>query len=178
MNWLIESPWPSLMLGAALEVVLGLALVRTGRGIFLAPMALVLALTGGMLVVERLVVTETEEVEDTLATIAAALEANDVPRVMASVAANCPRRGEIERTLPRFEIHEAHVGGDLEVRLNRLTSPPSATTFFTGRISALDKRGEVPYEHMLRKFKVTLRKEGDRWLVSDYSDSDPRDRRP
>jgi hypothetical protein len=177
VTWLVESPWPVLMLGVCIEIVLAIVLVRTGRTVVLAAMVGVLVLTAGMLLVERVVVTRTEEVEDTLAAIGTALEANDLPAVMASIATDCPRRGEIQATLPRFVIREARVGGDLEVRFNPLLSPPTAVTYFTGRIAARDKRGEVPYEHMIRKFKVTLRKEGDRWLVADYADTDVRDGR-
>lgn len=176
MTWLVESPWPSLTLGAAAVFVLTVLLVQTGRAIYLGAIGAAAALTLGMLLIERMVVTQTEEVEDALAGIAAALEANDVDAVMASIAPDCPRRGEISSTLPRFAIREAHVGGDLEVRFNQLASPPAATTYFTGRIVASDRRGEVPYEQLIRRFKVSLRKQGGRWLVANYSDSDPRDR--
>jgi hypothetical protein len=176
MTWFVESPWPSLMLGFGLEVVLAIALVRTGRAILIAAMVALLALTASLLVIERMVVTEFEAVEDSLDAVARALESGDVPAVMTSFTPTCPRRGEVEAALSRFTIREAHVGGDLEVRINRLTLPPSATAYFTGRVEGKDKRGVVPYEHMIRKFKVTLHKQGDRWLIADYSDADFRDR--
>jgi hypothetical protein len=62
------------------------------------------------------------------------------------------------------------------VRLSPLTSPPSATAFFTGHAEGRDKRGQIPYERFLRKFKVRLHREGDRWLVADFEDLDPRSR--
>lgn len=177
MSWLVESPWPALMLGLIVEIVLALVLVRTARRGVLVAMIGVLVLTAGLLLVERIVVTDREAVENALADISASLESNDVPAVMAAIAVDCPRRGEVQSTLPRFVIREAHIGGDLEVRFNALLSPPTAVAYFTGRVAARDKRGEVPYEQMIRKFKVTLRKQGDRWLVIDYDDTDMRDRR-
>jgi hypothetical protein len=177
MTWFVESPWPSLALGIALEVALVIALLRTGRAILIAAMVAVLALTTGSIVLERAIVTPYEEVEDALDTVARALESNDTQAVLAAFSANCPRLAEVSTALARFEVREAHVGGDLEVRLNRLTHPPSATTYFTGRVQGKDKRGVVPYEHMIRKFKVTLHREGDRGLIADYSETDVGDRR-
>ena len=45
------------------------------------------------------------------------------------------------------------------------------------RIDGKDARGEFPYEHMIRKFKVTLERRGNKWLIADYSDADSRDGR-
>lgn len=177
MTWFVESPWPSVALGIVLEIMFAILLFRTGRAALFAPMAVVLALTLAMLAIERAVVTEIEEVEDALDAVAGALEANDVEAVLAAFSPRCPRLGEVRSALARFTVSDARVGGDLEVRLNRLTSPPSATTYFTGRVAGKDKRGAVPYENMIRKFKVTFHRDGGRWLIADYSDADFRDRR-
>lgn len=172
MTWLIESPWPSLMLGVGLEVILAIALVRTGRGAIMVAMAVVLALTVGMLVLERLVVTQTEEVEDALDGVAGSLGSNDAGTVLAGFSPQSPRRAEVKSALASVTINSARVAGDLEIRFNDLTSPPSAVAYFTGIVDAKDNRGAIPYEHMMRKFKVTLRKEGDRWLIYDYAEAE------
>lgn len=176
MTWFIESPWPALALGFSLQVILAMALARTGRAAIIPVMVLALAATVGLLALERVVVTEREEVEDALDAVADALESNDVPAVLAAFSPDCPRLGEVKSALARFTVREAHVGGDLEVRINRLTNPPSAATYFTGRIDGRDARGEFPYEHMIRKFKVTLHRRGGKWLIADYSDADSRAR--
>ncbi len=74
MNWLLESPWPILIAGATVEVALIVALVRTGRAALLAAIAGTAVLTGMLLIVERIVVTETERVEATLDEISTTLE--------------------------------------------------------------------------------------------------------
>jgi hypothetical protein len=179
MTWFVESPWPSLMLGVVLEVILAIALVRTSRGAIVGLMIVVLVLTVGMVILERAIVTETEEVEDSLDRVAAALVANDAPAVLACFSPQCPRLAELRSILSRVTVRVAKIGGDLEVQPNHLTQPPSAICYFTGHVEAKDGRGEVPYEHMVRKFKVTLRKEGGRGLIADYSDAEPRSpRRP
>jgi hypothetical protein len=173
MTWFVESPWPAITLGVVLEVALAIVLVRTGRGAVLVAMAAVLAVTIALVLLERAVVTEMESIEGTLETASAALEANDPAKVLELFALDSPRRAEVETALSRFTVREARVGRDLQIRTNRLTSPPSASAYFTGRIEAHDQDGEVPYEHLIRKFKVTLHRDGDRWLLYDYAAEDP-----
>jgi hypothetical protein len=171
----LESPWPAALLCIVLQIILGLVFIRTGRAIVLVAMAVVLAACAALIVIEQTTVTDTEHVEDTLHGIAEKLEANNVEAVLADFAPQCPRLAEARSVLERVTVESASVGSDLEVRINLLTSPPSATAFFTGRIQARDKRGTIPYEHYVRKFKVKLAREGDRWLVVDYEDADFRD---
>jgi hypothetical protein len=167
MTWLVESIWPAITLGVVLEVALGIALVRSGRGAFVVAMALVLLATLGLIALEWSIVTETEEVEDTLASAAAALESSDPASVLEFFSENSPRRAEVERALERFHVREARVGGDLRITTNALTSPPSATATLTGRLNAADQRREIPYENVVRRFKITLHDAGDRWLIHD-----------
>jgi hypothetical protein len=173
MNWIVESPWPVITLGVVVQVALAIALVRTGRGVYLVVMGAAAAITGAALLAERLIVTEREQVEDALESAAVALEANDPPAFMGLVSPRSPRRAEIEYLLSRVHIRDANVGGDLEIRTNQLTSPPSATAYFTGRVEASDVRQSFPYEHMVQKFKVTLQRHNDRWLIHDYAMADP-----
>ncbi len=172
MTSFVESPWPSVMLGLALEAVLVIVLVQIRRPVIIALMASVLAITLGMLVVERMIVTENEEVEDMLDGLASALVTNDSPSIMAMFTDDSPRRNEVQSILSRVTIRDARVGGDLEIRLNKLTIPPSATTYFTGRVDAKDNRGTIPYEHLIRRFKVTLHKQNGRWKLFDYAEQD------
>ncbi|MGD9721617.1 MAG: hypothetical protein AB7O59_05985 [Pirellulales bacterium] len=168
MTWLLESPWPAITLGVVLELALGIALVRTGRGMLLVVMAAVLLGTLGLVLVERLVVTEREAVENTLEAAAAALETNDPAAVLALFTPDSPRRAQVTSALARYRVRAAHIGGDLEVASNRLTIPPSARAYFTGRVEGSDSRGDVPYDNLIAKFKVTLHPSGDGWLIHDF----------
>jgi ketosteroid isomerase-like protein len=172
VTWLVESPWPTLMLGLAVEVGLAIWLIRSGRVAAIAAMGIVLAATVGLLVVERLVVTDAEAVEDALADAAAALEANDPPRVLALFAPDSPRLAEVRSILSRMTVRDARVGGDLEIRFD--DKAQTANTTFTARVEARDNQGQLPHEHFIRRLSVTLHRQGDRWLIYDYADSDPR----
>ena len=90
------------------------------------------------------------------------------------VFAELSRHSQAESVLRRVTVQTAVVGRDLEVTINKLTSPPTATAYFTGRIQARDNGGTIPYENYIRKFKVRLERHGDRWLVADYEDGDLR----
>ncbi len=173
MTWLLESPWPALTLGVVCELVLVIVLVRSGRVVVIVAMAVVLAITLGMLALERMVVTQTEEIENALHAAESALETNDPPAVLALFTQTSPRRNQVESALKRFHVRNAHVGRDLEIATNALTNPPSARAFFTGRIEGADARGEVPYEQMIQKFTVTLHREGDQWLIHDFTMEEP-----
>ena len=175
MKWLFEDPTLLLVLLVVGEGLFAVALVKSGRMIVLAWMALLLVVVLAGLLVERLVVTQAEEVETTLDEICGALEANDLAGVLAMVSPQSHQiRGQLQTLLPRLDISEAHVGGDLAIRVNRLTSPPSATADFTGRVkAAMPSEGLSPGNY-IRRFTVHFQREGDAWLITDYTQSDPR----
>ncbi len=174
MSIFLESPWPSVVLCTFLILCFGVLFMRTGSVWVIAALVASVGLMAGLVVLERTIVTDTEEVGDTLHGIAENLEANDMPMVLASFSPNCPGVRQAESVLRRVTVQSAVVGRDLEVTINKLTSPPTATAYFTGRIQARDNGGTIPYENYIRKFKVRLERHGDRWLVADYEDGDLR----
>jgi hypothetical protein len=172
MTWLVEDPWPILWVAGGILAVLAVAFYHTRSRAALATIAVVLVIGLAGLAVERLVVTEREEVENTLYGAAAALVKNDPPQVLAFVSEDADemRRG-ISAILPRFEIREAKVGGNLKIKFNRVVNPPTATATFIGRVKAnyQDPSRQMPYDNFVRQFTVRLRQEGDRWLLYEYS---------
>ena len=171
MSMFIESPWPATLLCIGSEVCLAMLFMRTGKALVVVMMAVVLAVSAGLILMEQTIVTDTEQVEDTLHGVAESLAANDMARVLAAFAPSCPGHDQVQSILPTVLVSSASVGSDLEVRISKLTNPPQATTYFTGRIEAKSKRGTIPYEKMFRKFKVKLERRGDHWLIVDYTDA-------
>jgi hypothetical protein len=174
MMTFVETPWPAVLTCTVALVVFGVLFMRTGRASMIVAMAAIVGALVGLVVLEQTIVTDTEEVQDTLHGIAEHLAANNVPEVLAAFAPNCPGLAQARPVLSRVTVESATIGRDLEVRISKLTSPASATAFFTGRIQAKDNSGTIPYEHYIRKFKVKLERHGDRWLIADYEDLDPR----
>jgi hypothetical protein len=167
-NLLFENPWWIIFAGIIIEAVLGIILYRTGRGVMVWVMLGVLILMIAGVIVERLVVTERERVETTLDGIVAALEANDLNRVLSYVA---PEAAETRRraawAMHRIEVQAAGIH-HLEITINRLTSPMTARAAFFGHIAYRDRQGEIPYSNYGSRFIVDLRKNRDVWLVTGH----------
>ena len=164
----LESPWPILLIGIAVEAVLAVMLLRTGQGRMLWAMLGVAAVVLVGLAVERLVVTDREAVENTLDACVAAVKANDINRLLECISPAAPQvRAEARFVLDRFEVQKAALT-DLEITINRLTNPPTAKAKFRAIGAGRDRKGEFPYQGFAEIVTVELRLEGDRWLVSGY----------
>jgi hypothetical protein len=165
---LFENPLRIIFIGIVIETVLGIVLLRTGRGALLWAMLGILALMLVGVGVERLVVTEKERVEMTLDGIISALEANDLQRVLTYIAPGAVQtRNRAAWALGRIEVQSARIYR-LEITINRLTSPMTAKAAFFGHISYRDRQGEIPYSNYGSRFVVDLRKQGDAWVVTGH----------
>jgi hypothetical protein len=168
MTILFENPWWIIFTGVVIEAVLGIVLFRTGRGALLWVMLGVLALTLLGVLIERLVVTERERVEMTLDGITAALEANDLSRVLSYVSPDATQtRRRATWAMRRIEVQSARIYR-LEITINRLTIPPTAKAAFFGHLEYRDRQGEIPYNNYGSSFVVDLRKQGDSWVVTGH----------
>lgn len=182
MSWLFEDPTMLVVVGVLIEGLLAVALVKSGRLIVAAPMLAVLVLVVVGVIVEVIVVTPREEVEMALDSIAEALVAGEVEMVVSWIHPRAESlRSRARSILPHVKISEAHVGGDLDIRINRYTSPPTATANFTGRIKAAYPSQGIGASNYVRRFSLKFRPDAGRWLVSDYTersfregDGDPR----
>jgi hypothetical protein len=170
MYYLLEDPTLFIFLGIVIEAVLGIVLFRTGRGILLWMMLGVLLVSLTCIIGQRFIITERKRVIQTLDGIVAALEANDVDRVLSYLEPEAAHSRERARwALGRVEVTNASYR-KLEVNLNMLTSPPTATVSFFGLIGYRDRRGELPYNNYASNFTINLRKHGDRWLVEEHTE--------
>ncbi len=164
----IESPWPILFIGIAVEAVLAFLLLRTGLGKFLIAMIVVAVLVAVGLVVEHFVITDRKAVARTLDAAVAAVRKNDLQGTLNCVSPSAKEaRNKAHWVFASFEFEEAYITG-VEINVNRLTSPPSAEAEFRAVGKAKDRKGEFPYEGFARHVTITLRLEGGRWLVTGY----------
>jgi hypothetical protein len=168
----VESPWPILLVGIVAETTLAILLLRTGQGKWLwAILGVGLLVLLGLLV-ERLVVTEREAVQRTLDAAVAAVEASDLGRLLECVSPAAERtRSDARWMLNRVEVRTARIR-DVEITINRLTSPPTAKAKFRAIGTGRDRMGQFPYETFVQPVTVDLRKEGDRWLIGSYQVQD------
>ncbi len=173
MTAILENPLPAIFLGVVVEAILIALLLGTHKKVWLAPIVGVLLLAVALVAVERLVVTEREEVEYTIDSIAAALAANNIDAVLAHLSDSAQEsRARARWALDRIEVNSASVSG-LEITINSLTSPPTAKAVFSGVIKFEDRKKEYPYQAYMSKFELELRKEGDRWKVTGHKELEP-----
>ncbi len=170
----VESPWPILLIGIAVEAVLAIFLLRTGQGRLLFAMLGVGLLVVVGLLVEHFVVTDRKAIINTLDAAAAAVESNNLNRLLDCISPSAdPIRSQSRRALDRFEFRLARIH-DLQIVINHLTSPPTAQVTLRAVGSGRDRTGEIPYQGFAETVTVTLRQEHGRWLVADYRDEERR----
>ena len=169
MTALVEDPKLVVFAGILALALLASILPRTQRygRVFLA-MAGVLLVTVAGVVVERLVVTEKEQIEATLDSIVLALEHNDLDGLLEFVSPSAVRtRKRATWALERILVTDTGIR-NLEIVPNHLTSPPSAEARFDGVIRYRMRVAGFGREFYAARFVVELRLEDDRWVVTDH----------
>jgi len=168
MGWLFEDPVTVIVAGVLIEALLGVALYNSGQGKLLWAMGGVLVLTLLLVLVELVVVTDREQISDTLSGAAAALESNDPAAIVSYIAPEASgMRARAETALSVVVIESASFSG-LDVIVNSHMIPPTAEARFIGKFRGHDRLGRMPYNNVLRRFVIDLRREGDRWVMTNY----------
>jgi hypothetical protein len=169
MTWIVEDPLSILLLGVAAEAVLVVVLFQSGRGAILLAMAAVAVVTAALLLVEWLVVTDTERIETVLYRAAAALRDNDVDGVIECLAPEAASlRLSVAARLANLEVVEARITSRPNIRINRLTNPPAATGTFFGRVRVEGGFGGVAAGPFIGRITVELEKTDDQWAIAGY----------
>ena len=105
-------------------------------------------------------VTDREAIDNTLDACAAAVEANDLNRLLECISPSAAQvRADARFVLDRFEVQKARIT-DLEITINRLTSPPTAKAKFRAIGTGRDRKGEFPYQGFAEIVTVELRLRG------------------
>ena len=176
----LESPWPIIFLGMIAEAILAIMLMRSGRGMLLLAMAGVAVVVALGLLLERSVVTDSKRVHQTLEEVCAGLETNDFNRVSAQITSKADgneTRAQDQAVLSMADIKEMSLRG-VETEFNYNTAPPTAKSTFFVMASGHMRQGDMAMADLTRpgKIQVTLRKEGDNWLIVSHKIlQDPRD---
>ena len=174
----LESPWPILLLGLAVEVVLAITLIRTGRGALLWAMggAAIFVLIG--VAIERSTITNRKLVTQTLEGAAAALAANDFKQVDAFISPTPDGNAARQKTrwaLALVEFMDFSIR-NLDVKFNNTMSPPTAKATFNVIVHGKGRQGDFIGEvTRVVAMEVELRKESGRWLIINTPKHDERE---
>ena len=173
MTWLLEEPIYILILGVLMLAFLGFALMQTGyRKIFHAMLAVV-ALTAGLLLLESLVLTEREQLEADLETIARDVESNDLETILSHVYSGAPKtRADAQREFPNYSFDRVDIKNNVEIAFEMDHQPPKALVTFNVVVEV--RRDSIDFGSIPRFVKVTLMFENGHWRVAEYSHHDLR----
>jgi hypothetical protein len=170
MDWLFEDPTLVIVAIVVAQAILGAFFISTVKKGFLWAMAALVVPLAGVLLADYLVVTDREAVELTIRDGVAALEANDLDRVLtflAPSAVNTRERATWALGLVRFSNIQV---SDLKIQINRLTQPPTAEVRFFAvfRYEFKEPTPEVIHDIYAARFKVLFEKVENRWLLTDH----------
>ena len=176
MTWLTENPFPILLIGSLATAILAGGWLRTGSKWLLGGVIAAIALTVGLVIAERWIVTDREQVTRTLYEIAAAVERNDVEAALRHAYSGSPEvyaRANAELRLYHFS--EVNIKRNLQVEVFPHLDPPMATAEFNVVVVLTTRNGLLTNRRIPRYVEVTFYREDDgRWGVGGYDHFDPR----
>ncbi len=167
MTFLLENPIPIYFVGAVLVTITGLTfLVRRTLSSLLWFAGVVLAILL-LLAVERLVVTEREQIEANLETLLESLRENDMPGVLVMIDPDAAEvRADVNAMMPEVTLKDTGATM-LRIELSDSQDRPTATAQFLGRVDGVHKRSGQRVFY-LDEVQLQWRKRDDGWVVENY----------
>ena len=170
VEWFTESALFPACVGLLLTVVfVGLAFT-SGEMVMVKIAVLIASLTAIMVVVEVMIVTDKEQIENTIHEMAAAMQENDIDRVMSYLATEdlvSRARSELRGATCHFcrvtAVNEVNVAEDGQ----------SANIDFVAYAKASNKSFPQPTPVQAR-VKLFFEKQPEAWKVVDFEASNPR----
>jgi hypothetical protein len=174
--WLFEQPLVILFSGALALAIASAVWLQTRRPAALMVLIATLATTAAGLLVERLVVTDAEQVQSLLHRIAKQMERNEVADVVAQISESAAGlRAEVQDVLSRVTVEKVSIKRNLRVKVVHRTGKKSAEARFNAVATVQDRRGMLGTHIVPRYLVVRFRYEADGWKVTDYEAFDPRE---
>jgi hypothetical protein len=167
MTLFLENPLPVWGLGAVALAIAAIIYFANKSGRSLGGVVAVIVATAVLLYIERQVITPSEEVEQAVVEIMDAIQANDVPGVLALIDPSATKvRTDAETVMPQMRVNSTG-NSSLRVELDESASPAKATSFFRGKIDGVHSRTGARAFYF-DQVEVDWQKNGDKWLVVDY----------
>ncbi|MDX1945479.1 MAG: hypothetical protein SFU86_08720 [Pirellulaceae bacterium] len=176
MNWLFDQPIYIALGGIVFGFLAGVLWSSTGSKAWLAALGVVIAITAGLLITERLVVTDREAIRQTLAEIARDVQSNDVAKVVRHIAPDRPDMAIRARTeMPNYRFTECRVTKVHGIDVNERANPRTALVEFNVVVAGSFRQGGMEasgnYPRWVRLHLV--KDKAGQWLVYDYEHAEP-----
>jgi hypothetical protein len=177
VNDLFDNPLPAILIGGGLAVLFGFGWVQTGKRWPLHWMVVALLITFALVLVERWIVTDREQITQTLYDIADLVERNDINTAVQYVYSGSPEvRRQALAELPGYDFSEVNIKRNLEIEVLPAHIPPRAEARFNVTVVVSTVNGSFKDMRVPRFVQVTFLQEKDgRWRVAAYRHDDPRE---
>jgi hypothetical protein len=169
MTVLLENPIAIAVIGGLLGLVgLVVFLSRRTLGAMIA-LGGILGATALLLVLERLVVTEPEAVENGVDAVLAAIELNDMDGVLEWIdPAATGMRANVQALMPIVKVSNANAAA-VQVDVTPAANPPTAKAQFQAYLQGVHTSTGHSLIYVNQQVDMQWIKRGDRWLLQDYT---------
>lgn len=169
--WFTETPWPPIMILAAIAAGFGAAFLSTQRAKHILPILLLGVLAIGVYVIEEQIVTERERVETSIHEVAAAFQRQDMTGTLAYFSEQAlTLRLKAAGALLGVQVQDDLRITDVSVEMSNSESRARAHFRANGSFSV------VPYGdvgHQPTRWNVDWQKEGGEWRIVNVERLDP-----
>ncbi len=163
MNTLLENPLPIIAGGAVLATLCGLVFLSRRTVPSLLALAVVVLLTMLLVISERLIVTPREEVEQALNTLLAAVESNDLPRVLALIDLGVTQvRSDAETLMAMVDVTDT---GASAIKID--VEGSSATVDCRGKLRGIHRSSGAAMM-FFDKVEFQWVRRDEQWLLEDF----------
>lgn len=167
MNVVFENPVAILAIGAVFLTLTGLAFLARRNLVSLSLFMAAMVLTVLLLILEAVIVTPREQVEQSLAEVMQTLENNDVPGVLAKISpASAAFRSDVEAMMPSADIQDT-AATSITVEILSPDEPMRATSTFRGKVDGIHRTSGARLFYF-DQVEVDWVKQEDRWLMESY----------
>src|SRR5579863_9661914 len=162
MIWFTETPWPPIIILAIAAIVCLAAWASQKRGFWLVGGVLAVAAIVAVYFIERSIVTEAERVEQSVHSLAAAVQRKDREAALAFFSVQAPElRNQIQQGLSLVEFPNGIDIKDVQVRTSNEETRAVSHFRANGTVSV----SGVASRHVATRWSVTWQREGTQWKI-------------
>ncbi len=159
MTLFLENPLAIAILGVLTLAILGGGWFQTQRRELAIAWVASLVIFGGLLLLERSIVTDAEAVRATLHTIARQAQANNIEALAQHFHSTASgHRDRLRAEMVLYDVHRVKIGTPVKVQIDRRRQPPRAVADFHANVVLSDKLG------VMRERAIPLMVTAEFWL--------------
>ena len=150
ITWFTENPTPIFTIGGIALIILLVLFLKSGRAVILMAMAGVVLFMALAVLIDRLVVTDREQVANVIYRGAVDAQRNDLNAIMAIISPSAAQvRDEARHWIGQAKLEDVSISA-MDVQLNRTANPPTATADFRvyARGQILDRGTPYPANYL------------------------------